>query len=125
MGVDDTYLEDIETFQQVSVPDYIELFSLSKKEYNIFSHLSFLLTCEYYNVLPKGIKIKSEAKIGSDDLQFFENWHNTIETAQNDLRKLLINEQERLFKVNQIKFWNLLVHLSDKIGDVNLFLQCF
>ena len=125
MEADNTYLEYVETFKQVSIPDYIELFSVSKKVYSNFFHSSFLLSCEYHNVLPKGLKIKSEAKIGSDDKQFFDNWQNTIETTQKDLRKLLVNEQERLLKVNQIKFWNLLIHSLGKVCDVNRFLKWF
>ena len=83
-------------FKKHSLPEYIDIFKLSKKTVNYYFHVIFLVKCEQEGVIPKGMRVKHEPNVSTKNALFFEKWEKTVAEGKRDTLGLTFKEYQNL-----------------------------
>ena len=89
-------------------------------------HRRFLELCKERNIVPRGLKIKKDACIGTKSKAFMLEWETIKCNAELGLQDSLIKEQLRMAKDSEVEFWG---HVQEFIrsirGDVGQFMEWY
>ena len=116
---DDDILDYIGVFKEATITDesYIKLYKLVNNCVKSYYHYAYLLTCEYFYLLPTGIRIKKEACLSSPSEQFKNDWADNINKTEVEMVKLLIDEHENNYLHFERQFWYNLVSLLASLEE--------
>ena len=84
----------------------ISTYQIAVKCYSYFYHISFLETCKYVNIRPKGLNIEKTPFISFTSHELSVSWRNTINAAEEQLLDTLLKGLAEKMMDFEEKFWN-------------------